>query len=159
MRICAKNAKKDFPYPFFYQTNTGNSVKFGASGVTRTPDLLITNQLLYRLSYTSKYTCFTVHHSTRIFFYTAQSVDKSCRQQPHSVKQAYFITVPFLCQDFFSGDSDFFSQPKLFFSGSNFFSSVQAHQITVPGGSVQIFTGIPGSQKFSHNGSQIIPVM
>lgn len=25
----------------------------GASGVTRTPDLLITNQLLYRLSYTS----------------------------------------------------------------------------------------------------------
>ena len=27
---------------------------FGASGVTRTPDLLITNQLLYRLSYTSK---------------------------------------------------------------------------------------------------------
>ena len=26
----------------------------GASGVTRTPDLLITNQLLYRLSYTSK---------------------------------------------------------------------------------------------------------
>ena len=27
----------------------------GASGVTRTPDLLITNQLLYRLSYTSTY--------------------------------------------------------------------------------------------------------
>ena len=26
---------------------------FGAGGVTRTPDLLITNQLLYRLSYTS----------------------------------------------------------------------------------------------------------
>ena len=26
---------------------------FGASGETRTPDLLITNQLLYRLSYTS----------------------------------------------------------------------------------------------------------
>ena len=29
------------------------SVRFGAGGVTRTPDLLITNQLLYRLSYTS----------------------------------------------------------------------------------------------------------
>ena len=29
------------------------SVLFGAGGVTRTPDLLITNQLLYRLSYTS----------------------------------------------------------------------------------------------------------
>ena len=29
---------------------------FGASGVTRTPDLLITNQLLYRLSYTSNFT-------------------------------------------------------------------------------------------------------
>ena len=27
---------------------------YGAGGVTRTPDLLITNQLLYRLSYTSK---------------------------------------------------------------------------------------------------------
>ena len=29
------------------------SVLFGAGGVTRTHDLLITNQLLYRLSYTS----------------------------------------------------------------------------------------------------------
>ena len=29
------------------------SMLFGAGGVTRTPDLLITNQLLYRLSYTS----------------------------------------------------------------------------------------------------------
>ena len=29
------------------------SGEFGAGGVTRTPDLLITNQLLYRLSYTS----------------------------------------------------------------------------------------------------------
>ena len=29
----------------------------GASGVTRTPDLLITNQLLYRLSYTSICSC------------------------------------------------------------------------------------------------------
>ena len=28
---------------------------FGAGGRTRTPDLLITNQLLYQLSYTSKY--------------------------------------------------------------------------------------------------------
>ena len=33
-------------------THTFFSV-FGAGGVTRTPDLLITNQLLYRLSYTS----------------------------------------------------------------------------------------------------------
>ena len=29
----------------------------GAGGRIRTPDLLITNQLLYRLSYTSIYTC------------------------------------------------------------------------------------------------------
>ena len=29
------------------------SMLFGAGGVTRTPDLLITNQLLYQLSYTS----------------------------------------------------------------------------------------------------------
>ena len=28
--------------------------KFGAGGRTRTPDLLITNQLLYQLSYTSE---------------------------------------------------------------------------------------------------------
>ena len=28
---------------------------FGAGGVTRTHDLLITNQLLYRLSYTSDF--------------------------------------------------------------------------------------------------------
>ena len=28
---------------------------FGAGGVTRTHDLLITNQLLYRLSYTSAF--------------------------------------------------------------------------------------------------------
>ena len=31
------------------------SMLFGAGGVTRTPDLLITNQLLYRLSYTSTF--------------------------------------------------------------------------------------------------------
>ena len=30
-------------------------MKFGAGGRIRTPDLLITNQLLYRLSYTSKF--------------------------------------------------------------------------------------------------------
>ena len=30
-------------------------MNFGAGGRIRTPDLLITNQLLYRLSYTSKY--------------------------------------------------------------------------------------------------------
>ena len=29
-------------------------IQFGAGGRIRTPDLLITNQLLYRLSYTSK---------------------------------------------------------------------------------------------------------
>ena len=31
------------------------SMLFGAGGVTRTHDLLITNQLLYRLSYTSDF--------------------------------------------------------------------------------------------------------
>ena len=30
-------------------------MKFGAGGRIRTPDLLITNQLLYQLSYTSKH--------------------------------------------------------------------------------------------------------
>ena len=33
--------------------------EIGAGGRTRTPDLLITNQLLYQLSYTSVFRCFT----------------------------------------------------------------------------------------------------
>jgi hypothetical protein len=40
------------------KTSAYADVFFGAGGVTRTPDLLITNQLLYRLSYTSKYLIF-----------------------------------------------------------------------------------------------------
>ena len=36
----------------------GNPGEIGAGNVTRTHDLLITNQLLYRLSYTSMYTFF-----------------------------------------------------------------------------------------------------
>ena len=43
----------------------------GASGVTRTPDLLITNQLLYRLSYTSKYDFMKEN--------TAEKQDSYCR--------------------------------------------------------------------------------
>ena len=42
---------------FLYTNNSSQAMwrlrRAGASGVTRTPDLLITNQLLYRLSYTS----------------------------------------------------------------------------------------------------------
>ena len=43
---------------------------FGAGGVIRTHDLLITNQLLYLLSYTSKYTTFRreVYFNTRKAF-------------------------------------------------------------------------------------------
>ena len=37
----------------FQPTASKVTTQYGASGVTRTPDLLITNQLLYRLSYTS----------------------------------------------------------------------------------------------------------
>ena len=39
---------------------------FGAGGVTRTPDLLITNQLLYRLSYTSVRRDKPLYNSSRI---------------------------------------------------------------------------------------------
>ena len=39
---------------------------FGAGGRTRTPDLLITNQLLYQLSYTSLLICFL---STDVLYY------------------------------------------------------------------------------------------
>ena len=38
----------------------------GAGGRTRTPDLLITNQLLYQLSYTSLLICFL---STDVLYY------------------------------------------------------------------------------------------
>ena len=41
-------ATREFPHILFAQG--------GAGGRTRTPDLLITNQLLYRLSYTSIFT-------------------------------------------------------------------------------------------------------
>ncbi len=37
----------------------------GASGETRTPDLLITNQLLYRLSYTSIFICISKRYINR----------------------------------------------------------------------------------------------
>ena len=39
----------------FYWSNTDNYI-YGAGEGTRTPDLLITNQLLYQLSYTSTIT-------------------------------------------------------------------------------------------------------
>ena len=39
--------------------------EIGAGGRIRTPDLLITNQLLYRLSYTSKYISNSRIHNTR----------------------------------------------------------------------------------------------
>ena len=39
--------------------------RFGASDVTRTHDLLITNQLLYQLSYTSEFlTAYTFYHKS-----------------------------------------------------------------------------------------------
>ena len=45
----------------------GNSPVFGfaggAGGRTRTPDLLITNQLLYRLSYTSAFDAQIIYHN------------------------------------------------------------------------------------------------
>ena len=58
----------------------GALVVGGAGGVTRTPDLLITNQLLYRLSYTSANMCiiptlisfvkqFVAHNQKKIKFW------------------------------------------------------------------------------------------
>ena len=44
--------KKEALKPWIFQGYRASF--FGASNVTRTHDLLITNQLLYRLSYTSK---------------------------------------------------------------------------------------------------------
>ena len=36
----------------------------GAGEVTRTPDLLITNQLLYQLSHSSRFTAFTLYQTS-----------------------------------------------------------------------------------------------
>ena len=40
-------------------------IKIRAGGRTRTPDLLITNQLLYQLSYTSKTTCYILSYDLK----------------------------------------------------------------------------------------------
>ena len=46
---------------------TGRTAQFGAGERTRTPDLLITNQLLYQLSYTSISQCLNnIAHLKRI---------------------------------------------------------------------------------------------
>ncbi len=66
-----------FPLPetFLPPSRTKMRKTAGAGGRTRTPDLLITNQLLYQLSYTSK-------------LYLAELLD-------------YYITVFVFCQAFF----------------------------------------------------------
>ncbi len=43
------------PYRFSRKNLSDLPIDIGAGGRTRTPDLLITNQLLYQLSYTSKF--------------------------------------------------------------------------------------------------------
>ena len=53
--------------------SAGRTAQFGAGERTRTPDLLITNQLLYQLSYTSKL----------------------------SLTLPYYISFPLHCQEFF----------------------------------------------------------
>ena len=56
---------------FLYTKNSSQAMwrlrRAGASGVTRTPDLLITNQLLYRLSYTSTPIWDSAAHRTLFF--------------------------------------------------------------------------------------------
>ncbi len=69
----------------------------GAGGRTRTPDLLITNQLLYRLSYTSVYndaaSVVSRHHwaGSQPLSYNS----KNCRvcQQDFSKNTIYFLTL------------------------------------------------------------------
>lgn len=72
----------------------------GAGGVTRTPDLLITNQLLYRLSYTSTFlTACTFYHmspwmSTKKFDdYYLFSCMKKCRISAQVVDFFRFLSV------------------------------------------------------------------
>ena len=62
--------------------------EIGAGGRTRTPDLLITNQLLYQLSYTSLFVLF-VSLSTDVF---------------------YYIILKTVCQEFFKTFFNFFSR-------------------------------------------------
>ncbi len=46
--------------PFGHSGTPPYSIHAGAGGRTRTPDLLITNQLLYQLSYTSTFSLLTI---------------------------------------------------------------------------------------------------
>ena len=76
------------------------SMLFGAGGVTRTHDLLITNQLLYRLSYTSTFlTACTFYHmspwmSTKKFDdYYLFSCMKKCRIPAQAVDFFRFLSV------------------------------------------------------------------
>ena len=77
-----------------------SSTHFGAGGVTRTHDLLITNQLLYRLSYTSTFlTACTFYHmsqwmSTKKFDdYYLFSCMKKCRISAQVVDFFRFLSV------------------------------------------------------------------
>ena len=47
--------------------------KIGAGGRTRTPDLLITNQLLYQLSYTSLFVFISFFVNRRVILYHIQN--------------------------------------------------------------------------------------
>ena len=92
-RFCNKFATKKHRKPKF-------SMLFGAGGVTRTHDLLITNQLLYRLSYTSTFlTACTFYHmspwmSTKKFDdYYLFSCMKKCRIPAQAVDFFRFLSV------------------------------------------------------------------
>ena len=78
----------------------GRVVHLGANDVTRTHDLLITNQLLYRLSYTSTFlTACTFYHmspwmSTKKFDdYYLFSCMKKCRIPAQAVDFFRFLSV------------------------------------------------------------------
>ena len=47
--------------------------EIGAGGRTRTPDLLITNQLLYQLSYTSLFVFISFFVNRRVILYHIQN--------------------------------------------------------------------------------------
>ena len=74
----------------------------GASGVTRTPDLLITNQLLYRLSYTSK-----------SIFERAKKVVRSIKiRRLHTRAKVILAHFPRNVNTFFRSLSEYASPPE-----------------------------------------------
>ena len=75
----------------------------GAGGRTRTPDLLITNQLLYQLSYTSTFSCLVIIAYHAIFvnsFFEFLSVFHNSPHCSNTILEVVFWNIQYLLTDY-----------------------------------------------------------